>query len=366
MTERLHILSVNQDPGISPSRKKGAAVHLQAMRAAFRQIGAVVRELDEPDESKLCDSLRRIAGAQTVQLIYERYALGRSAAARFALEHGIPYTLEVNAPLADEQRRWRGQPEGDNDRAEDVLVFGSAAYIAAVSSEVADYAEKRGGRSECIHVCPNGIDSALFVPYSKAASKANLKLPAKSFVMGFHGRERPWHGFDLLVDVSRTLLEQSLPVHLLVVGEGDFLALDRLPQGTFTRLPWMEHTKIPECISAFDVLPLTYSQDTPCYFSPLKLMEGMASGVVPVVPDAGDLPTIVRHLHNGWVYQAGSHEALVDALLALAKDPYLRSRLAAAAVESARSNGWDRIACKILDHFHLEYHPPAAPERENE
>ena len=34
--------------------------------------------------------------------IYERYALGKSAAARFAIKHGIPLVLEVNAPLAYE------------------------------------------------------------------------------------------------------------------------------------------------------------------------------------------------------------------------------------------------------------------------
>jgi len=355
MTAPLHIISVNQDSGISPTRKKGAAVHLQAMRAAFRQLGAVVWDVDERDGSKLREKLQRINGRQAVQLIYERYALGRSAAARFAQEQGIPLALEVNAPLADEQQRWRGQQESDDDRDEDAVVFGSAGFIAAVSSQVASYAEKRGGRPESIHLCPNGIDSALFKPYSKAGNKARLMLPGESFVLGFHGRERPWHGFDMLVEVAQALLGSSVPVHLLVIGEGDFKALSRLPKGTYTRLPWMEHAQIPACISAFDVLPLTYSQDAPCYFSPLKLMESMACAVVPVVPDLGDLPSIVSHLHNGWVYEAGKHEALVKALLALFNDPALKSRMADAAVESARSNGWDRIAGKVLDHFGLEH-----------
>lgn len=363
MTAPLHIISVNQDRGISPARKKGAAVHLRSMRAAFRQLGAVVWEVDEFDGLKLRETLQGIARCQAVQLIYERYALGRSAAAQFALERDIPYALEVNAPLADEQQRWRGQPESDDDRTEDAVVFGAASFIAVVSSEVASYAQNRGGLAESIHLCPNGIDSVLFKPYSKAGSRARLKLPGESFVLGFHGRERPWHGFDMLVDVSKTLLKRFLPVHLLVIGEGEFKALHALPEGTYTRLPWMEHGKIPACISACDVLPLTYLQDAPCYFSPLKLMEGMACAVVPVVPDLGDLPSIVSHFHNGFVYAAGKREALVKTLLALFNDPALKSRMAAAAVETARSNGWDRIAGKVLDHFGLEYGWAAAPVR---
>ena len=107
MTRGLHIVSVNQDRGISPTREKGAAVHLKAMRQAYKNLGARVSPVDESDGSRVLFRLHGLQKENPIDLIYERYALGKSAAAEFARAHGISLALEVNAPLAEEQSRWR-------------------------------------------------------------------------------------------------------------------------------------------------------------------------------------------------------------------------------------------------------------------
>jgi glycosyltransferase involved in cell wall biosynthesis len=353
MTRPLHIISVNQDPGIDPGRKKGAAVHLEAMRAAFRQLGLEVTAIDEPDPRRLHDRLQLVARRQAVDVVYERYSLGRATAARFARAGGIPYVLEVNAPLAAEQERWRGLAESERDRGEDAATFGSAGFVAAVSTQVAAYAWSRGAPAESVFVCPNGIDTGLFRPVADEQPVPPLPLPEDAFVLGFHGRERPWHGFDMLVEATRTLLRERLPVHLLVIGEGEFSSLSALQAGNYTRLPWVAHERIPALLRHYDAAPLTYPRDAPCYFSPLKLAEAMACGAVPVVPDLGDLPVIVKHRRNGLVYAAGQLDSLVEALLSLITQPSLKSALAAAAAETALAHGWDRTALRILNHFGL-------------
>jgi glycosyltransferase involved in cell wall biosynthesis len=353
MAGPLHIISVNQDPGIQVGRKKGAAVHLQAMRDAFGQLGATVMAIDEAEPGRLRARLRREAGRQPPDLLYERYALGRSEAAAFSREHGIPYALEVNAPLAEEQERWRGQPEADRDRSEDAVTFAAAGFVAAVSSQVAAYAIARGAQPDAVFVCPNGIDTRRFRPGVRPQQPPGATLPAGAFVLGFHGRERPWHGFGLLVEAARALLGKALPTHLLVIGNGEFSALSALPETSYTRLPWVGHDQIPALIGRFDALPLTYPPDAPCYFSPLKLAEAMACGAVPVVPDLGDLARTVVHERTGLVYPAGDLDALVTALETLIRNPPLKSGLASGAAESALEWGWDRIALRILNHFGL-------------
>ena len=353
MANSLHIVSVNQDPGIDPTRKKGAAVHLRAMREAFAGLGAEVTAIDEDDPDRLRRRLQRAFDLQRPDLLYERYALGRSAAARFARCNGIPYSVEVNAPLADEQHRWRGLAETDNDRREDAATFAAAGFVAAVSRQVADYALARGAASDTVFVCPNGINTRLFRPDIERRQPLPESVPEHAFVLGFHGRERPWHGFRLLAEAAGILLGSGFPVHLLVIGEGEFSALSGLPAETSTRLPWVEHEHIPSLIARFDALPLTYPPETPCYFSPLKLAEAMACGVVPVVPELGDLASVVTHGGNGLVYPAGDLDALVRALASLMENPSLKSDLAEAAARSARDQGWDRIAWRILDHFKL-------------
>jgi len=342
------VLSVNQDAGIDPHRAKGAAVHLNAMREAFSGLGAACRGIDEPDDTRLTRALQAALDLGPVDLIYERYALGKSTAARFATEYGIPLVLEVNAPLADEQRRWRGGLDEADDASHDTFAMGVACKIVAVSSEVARYAIDRGAHAERVEVFPNGVDTNRFKLSLRADSVRHSLLPPGRFVIGFHGRLRPWHGFDMLVDIACQLLGRGLEIHLLVVGEGDFDSLKRLPDDRYTCVQWQPHQEVPRFVAAFDTLPLTYQADLPCYFSPLKLIEAMACGVVPLVPDLGDLPETVNHHATGLVYKAGNKEQLLQQLELLITDRDLLETLGRQAAKEAGRHSWVRIAGEVL------------------
>ena len=343
------VLSVNQDAGIGPARAKGAAVHLNAMREAFLGLGADCRAIDEPDDVRLNEVLKSMLDQGPVDLIYERYALGKSTTARFAAQHGIPFVLEVNAPLADEQRRWRGESDEDDDARQDAFLMDAACKLIAVSSDVAAYSIKRGAAADRVEVFPNGIDTDRFNLSVRDKSVSRSLIPSGRFVVGFHGRLRPWHGFDMLVNVVRKLLERGLDIHLLVVGEGDFDVLQQLPEDRFTRIKWQVHEEIPRYVAAFDMLPLTYQPDMPCYFSPLKLMEAMACGVVPLVPDLGDLPDTVVHWKTGLVYKAGDEDQLLEQLVSLVKDKTLLESIGKRAATEASQHSWARIAEYVLE-----------------
>lgn len=345
---RPFVLSVNQDAGIGPGRAKGAAVHLCAMREAFARLGADCLGVDEADDTRLTETLHAALNQGPVDLIYERYALGKSAASHFAVSRGIPLVLEVNAPLADEQRRWRGGSNADDDACHDAFTLANACRIIAVSSEVARYAVDRGAKTERIVISPNGIDVESFNLSVRKQSVRRSLIPAGRFVAGFHGRLRPWHGFDMLVSVTRELLQRGFNMHLLVVGEGDFEALKRLPADRATHVAWQPHKEIPGYVAAFDVLPLTYQADMPCYFSPLKLNEAMACGVVPLVPNLGDLPVAVTHLQTGLVYAAGDEEQLLTQLELLISDRRLLEYLGREAAMKASRHSWTSIAAQAL------------------
>ena len=113
---------------------------------------------------------------------------------------------------------------------------------------------QRGAAPETVFVCPNGIDTRLFRPDVERRQRVPPSVPKDAFVLGFHGRERPWHGFRLLAEAAEILLGKGFPVHLLVIGKGEFSALSGLPAATYTRLPWVEHAQIPSLIGRFDAL----------------------------------------------------------------------------------------------------------------
>lgn len=343
------VLSVNQDSGIGPERAKGAAVHLNAMRHAFSGLGADCIPMDDSDDKRLWEALKQRHERTPIDLIYERYALGKSVAAQFAAEYSIPLVLEVNAPLADEQRRWRGGSDEAEDAQRDAYTMAQASKVIAVSGDVAQYAVARGAADNHVEVFPNGIDNNRFNLAMRKNSVRQSPFPAERFVIGFHGRLRPWHGFDLLVEVATDLLEKGLDIHLLVVGEGDFKCLERLPSDQYTRVKWQPHKEIPRYVAAFDALPLTYQPDMPCYFSPLKLMEAMACGVVPLVPDLGDLPDVVQHGHTGLVYSAGNRDQLQQQLESLIADKSMLADMGGSAAIEASRHSWTRIAAFALE-----------------
>lgn len=346
----MRVAHVNPDPGIAPGRPKGAAVHVEAIRQALRELGADVLAVDAGRDLEVRERLDAAHSASPVALVYQRYALERFEAFEFARAHDLPFVLEVNAPLAEEARRWRGM-SSDLDLAREYRMFAGATAVIAVSTEVARWAVERGADRTRTLVRANAVDARRFRPRNGDDELRRELVPGGAFVVGFHGRLRPWHRFDLLVLALERLVAEDLPVHLLAIGEGPFREEieGHLPSARATIVPWVPHDQAARYVACFDALALSYSAEDGTYFSPLKLLEGMACGAVPVVPALGDLTQVVVHEESGLVYPPGDPIALAAALERLMREPDLCRRLARAARATAEPRSWQRIAREVLD-----------------
>jgi glycosyltransferase involved in cell wall biosynthesis len=174
--------------------------------------------------------------------------------------------------------------------------------------------------------------------------------PPGAFVVGFHGRLRPWHGFERLVEAVARLRARGLPIHLLLIGKGEFAACigDRLPRACWTHVPWCEYDEVGALVATFDVLPLCYDPTQPCYFSPLKLLEGMAAGALAVVPALGDLAETVLQGRAGVIYDPRDPGGLENAIAMAYQCPSLRSTLTGVARRVAEARSWRSIAQGVL------------------
>jgi len=348
----MRVVHVNQDPGISPTKKKGAAVHLEAMRRAFEQLGAEVIAIDESRAEGVRAGLQAAAQAGPLDLVYERYTIGSGAAFDFARATGTRYVLEVNSPLEEEADRYRkgGRPGRELDAGSPRDMFAGADTVLAVSSEVAEYARGRGATDENLRIQPNGVDAERFQPRSEDDPLRAGLIPEGAFVLGFHGRVRPWHNFPMLVSAVARLIEEGLPMHLMMVGQGEYRELvgDLLDEDVFTIVPWTPHEEIGRFVACFDALVMTHSARAPFYFSPLKLYEAMAAGAVPIVPSLGDLARILEHEQTALLFPADDQGALLAAIRRLHSDSALHRRIAAAAMSEARKHSWVEIAQSVL------------------
>lgn len=81
-----------------------------------------------------------------------------------------------------------------------------------------------------------------------------------------------------------------------------------------------------------------------------SILESMAAGLCPVVPDEGSGPTLVVHGVSGLLYAPRDAGSLADAMISLADDPSRASRLGREAARRARSFRASRAFRPILHH----------------
>ncbi len=344
----MRIAHVCMDRGVGPNRKKGAAVHLRAIRASMRELGAEVIEVDDSDADQVRSRLQSLHESTPLDMLYERYSLGATCVSDFSREHGIAHVLEVNAPLRAEASRYRGGAARTSDQVEEARVLENAKLIVAVSNRVAEFAVEAGAAPGRVVVEANGVDLRSFNPKRRSELSTEDCPWRGAFILGAHGRLRPWHNLEMLVSVAARLLELGKNIHVLTVGQGDYekVLAASLSTDRFTHVPWVAHENVGRWVACFDALPLTYAPHDD-YFSPLKLKEAMAAGAVPLVPDLGDLRADVGD--GGVVYPVGDESALLAALESLIDKPELRESLGKRAQAVAARSQWLAITKRTLE-----------------
>src|SRR5207237_1256839 len=198
-----------------------------------------------------------------------------------------------------------------------------------------------------ITVVPNGVDVRRFGP----GPKMDLGTSPGSVVIGFVGSMKPWHGVEDLVVAAGPVLARHPNAALVLAGDGpqagairDLVATLGL-DGRVLLLGAVEHGRIPSLLRAIDVAAAPYRPSDDFYFSPLKVLEYMASGCVTVYAEIGDLPDLVSG--GGIGYRAGDVRGLQDALERLVSDASTRAALGRRARQRALDLTWDGVVSSI-------------------
>jgi len=280
-------------------------------------------------------------------VVYERYSPFGFAGGAAAADLGIPHVLEVNASLAEEGARYRGQALQDASRTLEDLAFRSSSLVLPVSRDLRRQVIGRGVDAQRVVVVPNGVDGELFTP---AGPRALAELEPRC-VVGFVGSLKPWHGIELLVDAFRRVASDPR-FHLLVIGDGPRAKLirsvaDELP-GRVTWLQAVPHERMPEHLRAIDIAVAPYPALERFYFSPLKVLEYMATGRAIVASRIGDIPELLEDGALGMLVEPGEPEALAAALQRLGNNARWRASLGTRAAYAAHNRHlWMHRAAEI-------------------
>jgi glycosyltransferase involved in cell wall biosynthesis len=301
----------------------------------------------------LTKSLERLDRDWGIDAVYERYSLWSYAAASFARAAKIPYVVEVNAPLVEEQIRFRRLENRAAAESFREYVFRSADRIFVPASALTDHVAACGARRSSVHVVPNAADPHRFTPVAPSIRRRDKN--DRDFVIGFLGTIKPWHGVDNLARAYLHLRRRSDAYRLLIVGEGPLRSeLKRTFQQagcgdsvTFTGAA--DRDGVTAYLSQMDVAVAPYSREKNFYFSPLKIYEYMAAGVPIVASDIGQIGEVLRHRKSALLHRPGAIREMVQCIEELRKKPKLADRIAREARSlSCRRFTWSRNAKRVL------------------
>jgi len=356
------------DPGVPFGGVKGCSIHLRSVARALMRAGHAVQIVcarEGPAVDDVPGHTLRTAPPGTSDavletlladsdLVIERLALlapeGASAAERLQ----IPHVYEVNAPLDREAAEHRGFTRGAEARAAFQRGFSRSNGAIAVSDEVAQWVRRLAPAGFRVRVVPNGVDPVFFdEPSDLATRRALLRIPPSgAFRIGYVGSFKPWHDLDSLIEAA-AMLGETRQVELVMVGHGpsvpDVLRLAHARRVPLTLVGAVPHADVPALMLRCDALAVTYAS-AEAYFSPLKLVEAMATGRPVVASATPSCRRMIRHMETGLLVEPGNPTALAAALGLCARDPVLGARLGAAARREARAQRtWDAVVASVLD-----------------
>lgn len=205
--------------------------------------------------------------------------------------------------------------------------------------------EALGYRADRTKIIPNGIDTMVFRPDSKARAltRAELGISENEFVVGHIARWHPMKDHKNFVSAAAALANWYPNTRFVLIGEGidgQNTDLSRLAndQGIAERLVLCgRRFDIPRLIAALDALALSSAWGEAF---PNVLAEAMACGVPCVATDVGDAREIIGE--RGIVVPPRNADALCQGLLALA-----------GLEQSARLQLGSRARARIVERYSL-------------
>jgi glycosyltransferase involved in cell wall biosynthesis len=297
---------------------------------------------------------RKVATVASPDFVYERSSLWGISGVALARIRNVPLVLEVNAPLAEEQQRYRGVTLPGLARALEQWVWRRADVIIVVSDLLARHLVEVGVQAERVNVLPNAVDLRQFEMVRPTAGTQDNARASGFPVVGFIGTFKQWHGVDSLLVAFAQLRLAHKDAQLLLVGDGplrDSLKDDvaRLGlQASVTFAGSISHGEIPRALANIDIAVAPYPDIDGFYFSPLKIFEYMAAGRAIIASSVGQIAKVLRHEEQALLFTPGDTSELVLCLDRLARDPVLRDRLGRNARDTVRQYTWTNNVSRIL------------------
>jgi glycosyltransferase involved in cell wall biosynthesis len=228
--------------------------------------------------------------------------------------------------------------------------------VVTLSHALKQHLVRQGVDDNKIHVLPNAVDTDLFAPIQPDRYLVQELGIQNRVVVGFIGSLTGYEGIDILIQAVAALIEQGMPLSLLIVGSGyaEKALKDKAgassASGHIHFLGQVPFEQIKSYYSVIDIFPFPRTNLPVCRLvPPLKILEAMAMGKAIIASDLPPLLEMVSNGQTGLICKTDDVTSLAETINILCSSEVLRQKLGEAArkwVLDARS--WTEIVKNYL------------------
>lgn len=230
-----------------------------------------------------------------------------------------------------------------------LMAFRMCDRVLCNSRAAADRLREAGLPDRKLEIIPNGLSQELFVPCAPA-------IPRRPGVISIGMIARmndPVKNHAAFLRAAARVAAAVPDAQFLLVGDGPLRpGLEAMSQelGLAGRTMFAgERHDIPAILASMDVSVLVSSSESLSN----AILESMAAGVPAVATAVGGNPELVKDGETGMLVAAGDEDALVAAIVRLAREPALREHCAQRSREFARSNFHIDVVCRRYEQLCL-------------
>ena len=210
----------------------------------------------------------------------------------------------------------------------------------AVSDAMKERMEGRGYDGGRMHTIYNGIGFPKQLPHlprQEYLQQQGLSWDESAVIFGIAARIDPVKDMTTLVKAFARTVAECPDARLMIAGIGDqeaeirALAAELCPEGTVHFAGWL--SDMNSFYHALDVNLLTSISET----FPYAITEGARMRCCTISTAVGGVPRVVIDGETGYLITPGDADTLASRMIAVARDPKLRTRLGCAIYEKVKS-----------------------------
>jgi len=201
----------------------------------------------------------------------------------------------------------------------------------------------------------NGTDTSIFNTKTKF-SKEKIGISEHNLVLGYAGSVGYGIRIDILVNSLKFLKKMTLPVKLLVVGDGT--KLDELKKmlkqaglvNDAILTGNVKHEDVPKYIQLMDIGTIPFITGPWSKFDrPLKLFEYLACGIPVICTDIPETKSLKNEYHELPIFFASDGKGFAKAFLSLTENGKHREKGKIAADLVRKKFSWDELVKQYED-----------------